>query len=202
VSFLAHAFIVLIVGGGLLLVAGAVSFLAARRYLRRRWHRVRSHAATRGALTTWSYVADWRERVGARATPEELAGGTAARARRKMWSAIEDAEAAVRHADMIDAPVAELPAVCRSLRTVGGELEQLLRLERRIPMGAGRPGGVRAQVAELIRAGRDVQAAALRAGSDATEPQIRSLVRDAGDEVAIVAAALSRLRSIGAAPRR
>ena len=63
---------------------------------------------------------------------------------------------------------------------------------------------VRRQVAELISAARDVQAAALQAGGDATEPQVRSLVRQAGDEVEIVSAALSlrsRADSGGSAPR-
>ena len=55
---------------------------------------------------------------------------------------------------------------------------------------------MRRQVAEVIGAARDVQAAALRAGSDATEPQVRALVRHAGDEVDIVSAALARLRSL------
>ena len=96
--------------------------------------------------------------------------------------------------------MAELPSVCRSLRTVAGELDGLLRLERRLPTGAARTDAVRRQVAEVIGAARDVQAAALRAGSDATEPQVRSLVRQARDEVDIVSAGLSRLRSV-AQPR-
>jgi hypothetical protein len=48
----------------------------------------------------------------------------------------------------------------------------------------------------VIEAARDVQAAAVQAGSDATEPQVRSLVRHARDEVDIVSAALSRMRSV------
>ena len=92
--------------------------------------------------------------------------------------------------------MADLPSVCRSLHTVASELDGLLRLERRLPRGADRTDGVRAQVAEVIAASRDVQAAALRAGSDATEPQVRSLVRQARDEVDIVSAALSRMRSV------
>jgi hypothetical protein len=113
-----------------------------------------------------------------------------------MWVAVEDAEIAVAHAGSHDAPVAELPAVCRSLRTVAGELDGLLRLERRMPKGAVRAEAVRRQVAEVIGAARDVQAAAVQAGSDATEPQVRSLVRHARDEVDIVSAALSRMRSV------
>ena len=56
-----------------------------------------------------------------------------------MWVAVEDAEIAVAHAESHDAPVAELPAVCRSLHGVAGELDGLLRLERRLP--AGRDAG-------------------------------------------------------------
>ena len=117
-----------------------------------------------------------------------------------MWVAVEDAEVAVAHADAHDAPVAELPAVCRSLRGVAGELDALLKLERRLPRGTGRPDSVRVEVAEVIGAARDVQAAALRAGGDATEPQVRALVRQARDEVDIVSTALSRMRSL-AQPR-
>jgi len=51
-------------------------------------------------------------------------------------------------------------------------------------------------VADVIAAARDVQAAALHVGSDAAEPQLRSLVRQARDEVDIVSAALTRLRSV------
>jgi len=42
--------------------------------------------------------------------------------------------------------------------------------------------------------------AALRACSDANEPQIRSLVRQASDEVELVAAGLARMRSITPSP--
>jgi hypothetical protein len=117
-----------------------------------------------------------------------------------MWVAVDDAERAVEHANAHDAPVAELPSVCRSLRSAAGELDGLLRHERRLPLGADRPDAVRRQVAEVIGAARDVQAAALRAGSEAAAPQVRSLVRQAADEVAIVTSALSRMRSV-APPR-
>ena len=152
--------------------------------------------ATRGVLATVALAAAGRERYMGRATPEELSRGGAARVRRRMWVAVEDAEVAVTHAGSHDAPVAELPAVCRSLRTVAGELEALLRLERRLPQAATRTDALRHQVAEVIGAAMDVQAAALRAGSDATEPQVRTLVRHARDEVDIVSAALSRMRSV------
>ena len=114
--------------------------------------------------------------------------------RRRLRVAVEDAEIAVAHAESRDAPVAELPSVCRSLARVAGDLDGLLKLERRLPPGASR-ADVRRQVAEVIGAARDVQAAAVRAGSDATEPQVRSLVRHASDEVDIVSTALASMRS-------
>jgi hypothetical protein len=200
VSFLAHAFELVVVAGAVTLLAAVAAFFLARRYVRRRWRTVRAHVATRGVLASLSIVASWREWFGGRATPEDLSRGPAARVRRRMWVAVEDAEAAVQHADSVDAPIAELPAVCRSLRHAADELDALLRLERRLPAGPERPEAVRSQVAELIQASRDVQLAALRAGSDATEPQVRALVRDARDEVDIVAAALTRLRSVTPRP--
>jgi hypothetical protein len=194
---LEQALLFLVVLGSLLAVAAVISFLVARRVLKRRWHGVRNHVATKGVLTTVSLLAAWRERAGARLTPESASRGTAARARRRLWAAIEDAEAAVQHADASHAPVGELPAVCRSLRGVAGQLDTLLRLERRLPMhAAARPQGVRAQVADVIQAARDVQSAALHASSDANAPRITALIRDAGSEVEIVAAAVARMRAL------
>ena len=199
-TFVAHVVEFLVIAGLLAVGALAVAFLIARSYVRRHWRLVRGHIATRGLLATVSLAAAGRERYASRATPEELSRGAAARVRRRMWVAIEDAEVAVAHADAHDAPVAELPAVCRSLRGVAGELDALLKLERRLPGGTGRPDTVRAGVAEVIGAARDVQAAALRAGGDATEPQVRALVRQASDEIDIVSTALARMRSL-AQPR-
>ncbi len=191
-----HVVEFLLIGGLAAALGMAAAFVIARSYVRRHWRFIRGHVATRGILATLALVSAGRERYAGRATPEELSRGTTPRVRRRMWVAVEDAEVAVAHADARDAPVAELPSVCRSLRGVAGELDSLLRLERRLPRGTHRPDAVRLQVAELIAAARDVQAAALRAGSDATEPQVRSLVRQARDEVEIVSSALSRMRSI------
>jgi hypothetical protein len=200
-AFLVHTLEFVLVLGLASALAAAAVFLVARRMVRRRWGRLQAHLATRGVRSALSVAAAGHERVAARATPEDVCRGTAARARRRMWTAIEDAEVAVHHAETRQAPVAELPAVCRTLRGLGGEMDHLLRLERRLPLGPGRPPQVRAQVAELIRAARDVQAAALRAGSDAAEPQIRSLVRQAGEEVEILASALARMRTVAPHPR-
>jgi hypothetical protein len=200
VTFVAHVVEFLLIAGLVAAAGLTAAFLIGRSYVRRHWRLVQGHVATRGLLATVALVAAGRERYAGRATPEELSRGGTARVRRRMWVAVEDAEVAVAHAGSHDAPVAELPAVCRSLRTVAGELDDLLRLERRLPQAAARTDALRYQVAEVIGAARDVQAAALRAGSDATEPQVRSLVRHARDEVDIVSTALSRLRSL-AQPR-
>jgi hypothetical protein len=185
----------LVVGGTL-----AVAFVLARRYVRRRWHFVRRHPLTRGAMAAGAFVVAGRERSWARATPEQLSSGSAVRVRRRMWVAVDDAEKAVAHASSHDAPVADLPAVCRSLHGLAAELDALLRHERRLPSGTPRTDALRGQVAELIGAARDVQAAALRAGSEAAEPQVRALVRRAAEEIDIAAAGLARLRSV-AQPR-
>jgi hypothetical protein len=173
----------------------ALTFFVARSYIRRHWRLVRGHVATKGLLAGLAFLAAGRERWSSRLTPEQMSRGSAARVRRRMWSAVEDAEVAVAHADTHDAPVGELPALCRSLRATADELNALLRHERRLPAGA-RPAAVRRQVADVIAASRDVQAVALQTAGDAAEPRVRSLVRQAGDEVQIVSAAVARLRSL------
>jgi hypothetical protein len=196
VTFAVHVLEFLVIAGLVVLLGLVAAFVIGRSYVRRHWRLMGGHVATRGVLATLALLAAGRERYAGRATPEDLSRGGASRVRRRMWVAVEDADVAVAHADTHDAPVADLPAVCRSLHTVAGELDGLLRLEHRLPQGTSRDDAVRRQVAEVIGAARDVQAAALRAGSDATEPQVRSLVRHARDEVDIVAAALARMRSL------
>jgi hypothetical protein len=195
VSFVEHAFEVLLIAG-FLVVAGVIgAFLLVRSYVRHHWRVVRAHPVARGAMAAAALAEAGREHYSARRTPEQVSLGAASRVRRRMWVAVDDAEHAVAHAESRGAPVAELPAVCRSLRSVAGELDALLRLERRLGTGhQNRP--VRTQVAELVSAARDVQSAALAAAGDATEPQLRALVRRATDEVEIVSSALGRLRTL------
>ena len=194
-SFVVHTLVFLLIAGLVAALGLAVAFVLARGYVRRRWRLLGGHTLTRSVVAATDLVSTWRDR-GARRAPSELSRGSATRVRRRMWVAVEDAEAAVLHVSEHHAPVAELPSVCHSLRTVAGELDSLLRLERRLPGDAVRNGAVRRQVADVIEAARDVQASALRAGSDATEPQVRALVRHARDEVDIVSAALEHLRSM------
>jgi hypothetical protein len=199
VTFVAHVLEFFLVAGLVVAVGLVALFFVGRRYVRTHWRLVHGHVAVRGILAGLALLAAGRERFAGRATPEDLSRGATSRVRRRMRVAVEDAEIAVAHAESRHAPVAELPAVCRSLQSVADELDRLLRLERRLPLGASK-ADVRRQVAEVISAARDVQAAAVRAGSDATEPQVRSLVRQAGDEVDIVSTALAAMRS-AARPR-
>ena len=193
-TFVAHVLEFFVIAGLAVALGLTAAFLIGRSYIRRHWRLLHGHVAVRGLLGTGALLAAGRERYVGRATPEDLSRGAASLVRRRLRVAVEDAEIAVAHAESHDAPVAELPAVCRSLVVVAEELDGLLRLERRLPPGASR-AGVRRQVAEVIGAARDVQAAAVRAGSDATEPQVRSLVRHARDEVDIVSTALASMRS-------
>jgi hypothetical protein len=194
VTFVAHVLEFFLVAGLVVVLGATAAFLIGRSYVRRHWRLLHGHVVVRGILGSLALLAAGRERYAGRATPEDLSRGAASRVRRRLRVAVEDASIAVAHAESRDAPVAELPAVCRSLQVVADELDGLLRLERRLPPGASR-ADVRRQVAEVIGAARDVQAAALRAGSDATEPQVRSLVRHARDEVDIVSTALASMRS-------
>jgi hypothetical protein len=195
VTFLEHVVEFFAIAGIVLALGLAAAFLVGRSYVRRHWRLLHGHVFVRGILASLALLAAGRERYAGRATPGDLSLGATARVRRRMRVAVEDAEIAVAHAESRHAPVAELPAVCRSLAKVADELDGLLKLERRLPTGASK-ADLRRQVAEVIGAARDVQAAAVRAGSDATEPQVRSLVRHASDEVDILSTALARMRSV------
>ena len=196
---MAHVLEFFLIAGVVVAIGVAAAFFIGRRYVRTHWRMLHGHVVVRGVLAVLAVLAAGRERYAGRATPEDLSRGATPRVRRRLRVAVEDAEIAVAHAESRDAPVAELPAVCRSLHGVADELDGLLRLERRLPPGASK-ADVRRQVAEVIGAAREVQAAALRAGSDATEPQVRSLVRHARDEVDLVSTALAAMRSV-ARPR-
>ncbi|HEX4434744.1 MAG TPA: hypothetical protein VH012_07935 [Acidimicrobiales bacterium] len=193
-TFAAHVLEFFLIAAVVVVAFLVATFFVARSYVRRHWRLLGGHVFVRGILATLALFGAGRERIAGRATPEDLSQGATSRVRRRLRVAVEDAEIAVAHAESKDAPVAELPAVCRSLAGVADELDGLLRLERKLPPGSSK-ADLRRQVAEVIGAARDVQAAAVRAGSDATEPQVRSLVSHARDEVDIVSTALASLRS-------
>ena len=198
-TFVAHVVEFLLIAG--LLVGGlalAVAFLVARSYVRRHWRLVRGHVATRGvAGHRWPSPSAGRERYAAAghargAEPGRGGPGAAShvgrrRGRRdrrrprrrrttRRWPSCRRSAARCAASPASSTRCCGWSAACRAARA-----------------GPTRCG---VQVAEVIGAARDVQAAALRAGGDATEPQVRALVRQARDEVDIVSTALSRMRSL------
>ena len=196
VTFLAHVLEFFLIAGVVVVGGLVAAFLVARSYIRRHWRLLHGHVLVRGLLATLALSAAGRERIAGRATPEDLSRGAASRVRRRMRVAVEDAEIAVAHAESRDAPVAELPVGVPLAATRGRRARRAAHAwSAACPPGASR-ADVRRQVAEVIGAARDVQAAAVRAGSDATEPQVRSLVRHASDEVDIVSTALASMRSV------
>ena len=192
---MAHVVAFLLIAGVAVAAGLAVAFVLARGYVRRHWRLVRGHPVTRGVLAVWALVSAARERM-AQTTPSELSRGSAARVRRRMWVAVEDAESAVAHATEHDAPVADLPSVCRSLRVVADELDALLRLERRLPAGTARSSDVRRQVAEVIDAALTCRHQ--RCGREATPPRRRCgrWCATRCDEIEIVSAGLAHMRSV------
>ena len=114
-SFVAHVLEFFLIAGLVVVVGLTAAFLVGRSYVRRHWRLLHGHVAVRGILATLALLAAGRERFAGRATPEDLSRGATSRVRRRLRVAVEDAEIAVAHAESRDAPVAELPAVCRSL---------------------------------------------------------------------------------------
>ena len=162
----------------------------------------RGHVATRGLLASVAFVSAGRERFTDGATPRAssaaaqrpgcaAACGSPSRTRRPRWRTPRPTTrpwpSCPRSAARSAASRASSTGCCASSAAC----------RRTRPDRRGAPAGGRGH-----RRRRDVQAAALRAGSDATEPQVRSLVRQARDEVDIVSAALSRHALVGPAPLR
>ena len=80
-AFLEHLLEFLLVVTLFGLAVLAVTFFVARSYVRRHWRVLRGHVITRGLVSGLSFLAAGRERWSARATPEQLSQGTAARVR-------------------------------------------------------------------------------------------------------------------------
>ena len=107
---------------GVVLVAGVVCMAALAggfllwRSVRRRLRALRTHGAVIGATAVWEAAASNRwNRTGASATPDDVAAWSPTRVRRELWRSVDRAGAAVRAADAVGAPTAELPSLCLSL---------------------------------------------------------------------------------------
>jgi len=170
--------------------AGLATFLLFR-YGRRKWRAFHSHGAVVGAVALWEATATGFRRRGTGA-PEDIHRWPARQVRKELWRAVDRADAAVRAASEAGAPTASLPVLCRRLNVVAVGIDQLLRVDTHGPV----PREVAAQVAEVMRAARDVQEAAMASAGDATAQRVRDLVRDADEEIQCLDAGLSSVRSV------
>jgi len=179
-----------------LVVAGAVVAAAAGgvfllwRYGRRKLRAVRSHTAVVVAVALWETAGSLRWRRSSLAATRDVDGWPAHRVRREVWRSVERATSAVRAADEVGGPTAELPSLCRRLHAAALDLDKLLRIDPRAPVAAS----VAAQAGELLAAADDVQRAALSSASDASGWRVRELALDAGHELGILDAGLATFR--------
>ncbi len=193
-----------VVAGVLVFVAvvlGAAAFggLLLWRVGRRRWRAFRSHGLVVGALALWEATAAvrvgrWTDRP---LSPRDQRPWTPRATRRALWRSISAAESAVRAADDVGAPTAELPSLCRRLRTTALDLDTVLRVET----APGISAEVRAQVGDVLRAAADIRQAAMASASDVSGARVRELVRDADHELQCLSAGLASARASLPDPR-
>ncbi len=162
------------------------------RYARRRLRALRSHGAVIGASAVWEAAASNRwNRAGTPATAADLASWSSTRVRKELWRSVDRAVSAVRAADSLRAPTAELPSLCRRLQAAATDLDQVLRVDPSAPV----PAALRDQVVEVIRAADDVQQAAVASAGEANGMRVRDLTEDAGRELTLLDAGLASLRA-------
>ncbi len=162
------------------------------RYGRRKLRAFRSHGAVIGATAFWDAAASNRwNRADGVVTSAELRQWSAARVGKEMWRAVDRASAAVRAADELGAPIAELPSLCRRLQSAAVDIDKVLRVDpaARVPAEVGE------QVLEVLRAADDVQQAAVASAGEASGQRIRELTEDAGHELSLLDAGLDTLRA-------
>lgn len=177
-------------GLGLVALAG-VYFLW--RMARRRLGRLRSHGAVVGALALWQFAgaSRWGQPAGVPALADILRW-TGARARKEMWRSVDAAAAAVRTADGVGAPVADLHSLCRRMSEVARELDAVLRMDPAHQV----PAVLAGQVAELLRAADDVRAAVQSSASEVSADRVRLLTEEAGRELSLLDTGLAARRSL------
>lgn len=175
----------------------AVAFLAWR-YGRRKLRAFHAHGAVLGARALWAIAAGRHLRSTGPMDEAAAARWPARTVRREMWRAVDQADTAVRAADAVGAPTAEMPSLCRRLREAAVALDRVLRIE---PSGTV-PPQVAAQAVEVARAARRLQGAALASAAEATAPAVAQLTSDAGHEVELLDAGMARARSVLPVPPR
>src|ERR1019366_8573423 len=142
----------------------------------------------------WEAAASNRwNRSSAPVTSAELMQWSAARVGKEMWRSVDRATAAVRAADELGGPTAELPSLCRRLQAAAVDIDKVLRVDP----GARVPAPLGDQILEVMRAAADVQQAAVASAGEASTQRIRELTEDAGHELSLLDAGLTSMRSSG-----
>jgi hypothetical protein len=191
-SFLESLALGVVVLAGLVSAAALVGGYLLWRTVRRRMRALRSHGAVIGATTLWEAAASNRwNRTGVPASSDDIAGWSSSRVRKELWRSVDRAAAAVRTADSVGAPTAELPSLCRRLQAAATDIDKVLRVDPAAPV----PAVLHTQVVEVMRAADDVQQAAVASAGEAGSQRVRELTEDAGNEVALLDAGLATLRT-------
>ena len=183
---------------GFVLLVGFVSVAVVTagfllwRYGRRKLLAFRSHGAVIGATALWDMAASnrWNRPVAA-VTPAELQQWSAARVSKEMWHAVDRAASAVRAADEVGGPTAELPSLCRRLQAAAVDIDKVLRVDP----GSRVPAPLGGQVLDVMRAAADVQGAAMTSAGEASSQRVRDLTEDAGHELSLLDAGLASMRT-------
>ena len=193
-SILESLFLGLVLMAGLVCVAVLTGGFLLWRYGRRKLRAFRTHGAVIGATAVWDAAASNRwNRSASVVTSAELGQWTSARVAKEMWRSVDRATAAVRAADELGGPTAELPSLCRRLHAAAVDVDKVLRVDP----GARVPASLGDQVLEVIRAAADVQEAAVASAGEASSQRIRDLTEDAGQELSLLDAGLATMRSSG-----
>jgi hypothetical protein len=193
-SILESLFLGLVLMAGLVCVAVLTGGFLLWRYGRRKLRAFRAHGAVIGATAVWDAAASNRwNRSASVVTSAELEQWSSARVAKEMWRSVDRATAAVRAADELGGPTAELPSLCRRLQAAAVDVDKVLRVDP----GARVPASLGHQVLEVIRAAADVQEAAVASAGEASSQRIRDLTEDAGQELSLLDAGLATMRSSG-----
>lgn len=171
---------------GLVVVAALVW-----RYGRKKWRAFHSHGLVVAGLALWEATSS-RRTIRQTWSPDDVYGWSPRQVRRELWRSVDRAGSAVKAAEDADGSTASLPELCRRLRQVADRLDQVLRIDS----GGSVPADVAAQAIDVMQAAADVQRAAVAAASDANGQRVKTLVRDADQEIRCVDAGLASARAV------
>ena len=177
---------------GLMSAAALVGGFLLWRFARRRIRALRTHGAVIGATAVWEAAASNRwNRTGVPTSAADVASWSSTRVRKELWRSVDRAASAVRAADSVDAPTAELPSLCRRLQAAATDIDRVLRVDPTARV----PAALCDQVVEVMRAADDVQQAAVASAGEANRHRVRELTEDAGNELTLLDAGLASLRA-------